>query len=254
MRFFRNRRRRRLKISPLPEGWLPILLRLPLYDALPQEDRTELHGHLQVFLAEKSFEGGGGFLITDEVRVVIAAQACLLLLHRETDYYPGLSSVVVYPGEYVAPLVEVDEAGIVTEGEDLRSGEFVREGALVLSWEDVVAEEIDVHRCYNVVLHEFAHQLDDEEGLTGGRSSYQWSSELRTVLSSALRQLRRDFRRGYSTVLDPYGTENEAELFAVATEAFFECPVELKRGHPELYRELARYYVQDPAYWSRTED
>jgi Mlc titration factor MtfA (ptsG expression regulator) len=225
---------------------------VPLYRRLPVEDREELQRHIQVFLAEKSFEGGGGLVVTDEVRVTVAAQACILLLHRTTDYYPGLSSVIVYPEEYLAPLREMDEWGIVTEGTDRRSGESCREGALVLSWEDVLAKGLDVHAGYNVVLHECAHQLDTEEGITsdtpllGRRSGYRLREE---TLLREFKRLRDDAERHRPTVLDPYGAESMEEFFAVATEAFFQTPIPLRDQHTDLYGELARYYRQDPAGW-----
>lgn len=246
-------RRKRLKSRPFPTAWLSVMERhVSLYRRLPAADRQELEGHLQVFLAEKSFEGKGGMAITDQVRVTVAAQACILLLHRRTDYFPGLSSVIVYPGEYLAPHLEVDEWGIVTEGTDRRTGESCPEGALVLSWEDVLAEEIDVHPGYNVVLHEFAHQLDAEEGITSGapllgkRSRHgMWQG----TLQNEFERLREDDEHGRPTVLDPYGAESPEEFFAVATEAFFETPLPLRERHPELYGELAGYYRQNPAGW-----
>lgn len=246
-------RRKRLKSHPFPPAWLSILERnVSLYRRLPAQDRQELHGHIQVFLAEKSFEGRGEMTVSDEVRLTVAAQACLLLLHRTTDYYPGLSSVIVYPGEYLAPHREVDEWGIVTEGTDLRTGESYREGALVLSWEDVLPEGLDVHPGYNVVLHEFAHQLDTEEGLTSGIPLLPKRSRNRMweeTLQREFERLREDEESGRPTVLDPYGAESPEEFFAVATEAFFETPLPLRERHPELYGELARYYRQDPAGW-----
>ncbi|HEX8960667.1 MAG TPA: M90 family metallopeptidase [Geobacteraceae bacterium] len=244
-------RRRRLKEHPFPPAWRAAMERhVPLYRRLPANDRHELEGHIQVFLAEKSFEGRGGLSVTDEVRVTIAAQACILLLHRWTDYYPGLSSVIVYPGEYLAPYRDTDEWGIVTEGTDRRSGESCPEGALVLSWEDVLAERIGVHAGYNVVLHEFAHLIDADAGLSSGtppRSRYGVWDE---TLKREYERLRDDAENGRPTVLDPYGTEDLAEFFAVATEAFFETPLPLRKRHPELYAELARYYRQDPAAWA----
>jgi len=245
-------RRKRLRNQPFPASWLAIMERnVLLYKRLPPEDRPELMGHVQVFLAEKRFEGGEGFMVDDGVRVTIATQACILLLHRKTGYFPGLSSIIVYPSEYFAPHQSVDECGVVTEGIDQRSGESVREGALVLSWEDVRAEGIDVHEGYNVVLHEFAHELDAEEGITAG---IPCDPELETdagdtILAREYRRLRKDDARGAATVLDPYGAESPEEFFAVATEAFFQTPLPLRKHHPELYGELARYYRQDPAEW-----
>lgn len=252
MLLFTEMRRKRLRNRTFPDPWLAAMEKnVPLYNRLSSEDRKELLGHVQVFLAEKRFEGGGGFVVNDRVRVTIAAQACILILHRKTDYFPGLSSIIVYPSEYIAPLHSVDECGVVTEGTDQRSGESVRDGALVLSWEDVLAEGIDVHEGYNVVLHEFAHQLDAEEGIT---ADIPWEQELEdcagdTILVREYRRLRKDDARGAATVLDPYGAESPEEFFAVATEAFFQTPLPLRKHHPELYGELARYYRQDPAEW-----
>ncbi len=246
-------RRKRLKNQSLPPAWLSVMERnVSLYHRLPREDREELHGHIQIFLAEKNFEGKGGLSMSDEIRVTIAAQACLLLLHRRTDYYPGLYSIVVYPGEYLAPYLEVDEWGIVTEGRDRRSGESCSEGALVLSWEDVLAEGLDVPPGYNVVLHEFAHQLDTEDGITSGVTLLPKRSRCRIweeTLNHEFERLREDTENGRPTVLDPYGAESPGEFFAVATETFFENPHPLRERHPELYATLAGYYRQDPAEW-----
>jgi Mlc titration factor MtfA (ptsG expression regulator) len=253
MLLFTDLRRKRLKLRPFPSAWLSVMERsVPLYNRLSLEDRAELQGHVRVFLAEKRFEGGGSFTMTDEVRVTIASQACILLLHRKTDYYPALSSIVVYPAEYLAPYSGVDEWGVVTEGIDQRSGESCPEGALVLSWEDVMAEGIDVHEGYNVVLHEFAHQLDAGEGITAGiplEPESPGDSSGKDVLTRAYRQLREDDALGRPTVLDPYGAESPEEFFAVATEAFFQIPHLFKERHLELYDELCRYYRQDPAGW-----
>ncbi len=246
-------RRKRLKGQPFPPAWERVLeRRVPLYRRLTEADREELKGHIQVFLAEKNFEGCGGFAMSDEVRLTIAGQACILLLHRESDYFPGLSSILVYPGEYFAPLEEMDECGVVTEGFDRRSGESWQEGTLVLSWEDVLAEGLDVHDVYNVVLHEFAHQLDAEDGITTGepllpkRLRHRLLTETLAQEHSRFRDAVADGRPG---LLDPYGAESLEEFFAVATECFFEQSLPLKDRYPELYAELAGYFRQDPAQW-----
>lgn len=241
--FFRNRDR--LKKRPFPEGWMGVLERnVPLYLRLPDADRQELRDHLQLFLREKRFEGVGGLEMTDEVRLTIAAQACLLLLHREGRCYPALSSIVVYPDEYVAPWQEMDESGIVVAGEDERSGEFVANGAMVLSWRDVLMSGVDEGGAYNVVLHEFAHQIDDECGITGGGSGTG-----RQVLEREFHRLQHAAAHRRQTLFDPYGAGSLAEFFAVVTETFFENPVRFKSRHPELYSELSRFFRQDPAGW-----
>jgi Mlc titration factor MtfA (ptsG expression regulator) len=246
----KRRRRNRLREKPFPPEWLRIIERnFPLYERLPAADQRELLGDIQVFLAEKHFEGCGGLEITDEIRVTIAAQACLLLLHRETDDYPRLDSILVYPSAYVAASVERYPGGIVGEGLSARLGEAWATGAVVLSWDDVRRGAADIHDGHNVVLHEFAHQLDQESGAAEGlpvlerRSMYvAWAR----VLGAAYERLRSDVARGRPTVLDSYGAKNPAEFFAVATECFFEKPVQLARHHPALYAELREFYRQDP--------
>src|SRR5690349_9356583 len=138
---FKQRRRARLRDAPFPPGWATALDALPAYRAIPPQDQRELRGHIQVFLDEKRFEGCAGLTMTDEIRVSIAAQACMLLLHRETDYYPGLTSILVYPAGYVADSKRVGPDGVVTEGPQPRLGESwsglnsrLSGGPIVLSW------------------------------------------------------------------------------------------------------------------------
>lgn len=248
---FRNRRRERLRSQPFPPAWLDIIKKnVPIFNRLPQADQRELQGLIQVFLAEKSFEGCGGLELTDEIKVTIAAQACLLLLRRETDYYPRLVTILVYPHAYVAKSVEPIGGGVVLEGESARLGEAWKDGVVVLSWDDVRQGASDLHDGHNVVLHEFAHQLDQQDGSADGAPILEHRSQYVTwarVLSDEYDQLRRDTEQGRRDVLDEYGATNPAEFFAVATECFFEKPIELRRKHPQLYEELKTYYRQDPA-------
>ena len=248
---FKKQRRKRLGNQPFPPAWLEIIERnVPIYRRLSKADQKELQGHVLVFLAEKNFEGCGGLELTDEIKVTVAAQACILLLHRETDYYPGLYSILVYPGAYIAKTHVELAPGHYAETEQVRLGESWKRGALILSWDDVLASAGDVHDGHNVVLHEFAHQLDTEDGPANGapplprRSMYvAWAR----ILAKDYAELQKDAREGRPTVLDEYGATNPAEFFAVATESFFEKPVELRRQHPELYEELKLYFQQDPA-------
>ncbi len=249
----KERRRARLRERPFPEEWVELLDRcVPLYRRLPPEDRAELHGHVQVFLAEKRFEGGDGFAITDEVRLSIAAQACLLLLHRETNYFPVLSSIIVYPAEFVARLRDEDENGVVWEEDEERAGESWSLGSLVLSWRDILEDREHADEDLNIVLHEFAHQLDAERGEMNGQPPIA-DSELRDEWSSAMldayESLADQVDAGRKTALDPYGAEHPSEFFAVATETFFQAPRRLQAVYPRAYRVLARYYKQDPLAW-----
>lgn len=157
-------RRRGLRAQPFRKEWLATIERNVLFfRRLSASDRTELLGHIQVFLAEKRFEGCGGLAITDEIRVTIAAQACLLLLHRETDYFPALLTILVYPSTYMVEEKRQIEEHVWEEGTATRLGETGRRmGSLVLSWDATKAGAADPSDGKNVVLHEFAHQLDYE--------------------------------------------------------------------------------------------
>src|ERR1019366_8039173 len=165
----KKQQRQKLKAAPFPSHWSSILEdHFPLYARLPDEDRKELHGHIQVFLAEKRFEGCGGLEITEEMKVCIAAQACLLLLHREKDYYRSLRSILLYPGTSFAQATRHVGSGVMEERQDRRLGEAWDSGAVVLAWDAVHAETANPGDGRNVVFHEFAHQLDFEDGRADG--------------------------------------------------------------------------------------
>ncbi|MEE9392503.1 MAG: M90 family metallopeptidase [Planctomycetota bacterium] len=249
--FFRRRRRRKLRALPFPERWAEIVQEhLPYDEVLDPSERKELRRHIQVFMAEKEFEGMRGLEITDVVRVTIAAQACLLLIGRETEYYPSLKRILVYPSPYVAKTKEHLADGTVMESLQTRLGESWHRGTVVLAWDTVKADAADIHDGHNVVMHEFAHQLDDEVGSTDGaprlanRAAYgPWAR----VLSREFEELVDAVADGDRTTIDPYGATNPAEFFAVITEAFFEQPRQLRKRHPDLYRQLQTFYRQDPA-------
>jgi Mlc titration factor MtfA (ptsG expression regulator) len=235
-------------------------VRCPFYQRLPEEDRHELQGHIQVLLSEKRFEGCGELVMTDEIRVCIAAQACLLLLHRKTDYYPELRSILVYPTTYFVEETRHLGAGVMEEARYARLGEAWQHGAVVLAWDAVCQGTADPDDGHNVVFHEFAHQLDFEDGWANGAPAlvdgHAWSARKSRyaawarVLSAEFERLRADTERGQASILNGYGATNPAEFFAVATESFFERPREMRDKHPELYDELKRYYLQDPANWA----
>ncbi len=253
--FGRERQRQLLRKQPVPESWRAIIARrVGFFARLAPNEQEELLGHVQVFLAEKRFEGCGGLEITDEMRVTIATQACLLLLHRKTDYYPRLLTILVYPSGYVAPVRQPMEGAVWTEGEMGRLGETAGAmGSLVLAWDAARDGASDPADGKNVVIHEFAHQLDFEDSTADGapalatRSDKRaWSAVMRTEFSL----LRAAEQTGIPTLLDTYGATNPVEFFAVATEAFFERPRALRRLHPELYGEMQRFFQQDPAIFS----
>jgi MtfA peptidase len=254
-RFLKLRKRHRLRARPFPSAWKSIITRnVPVYRRLPPAEQRELLGHIQIFLSEKHFEGCGGLELTDEIRVTIAAQACLLLLHRETDYYPELTSILVYPSAYIANEDRYLGDNIWEQGEDGRLGHTGRQlGSLVLAWDEAKRGAANPADGANLVLHEFAHQLDFEHSQTDGAPALATRADYLTwarVMSREFEALRAAEEEGARTVLDTYGATNPAEFFAVATEAFFERPRALRTKQPELYTELARFYRQDPAVYS----
>jgi len=247
----KRRRRERIRAQPFPPEWLAIIQRnVPMYGRLSKADRNELLCRVLVFIAEKNFEGAGGLELTDEIRVTIAAQACMLLLRLDDDdYYPRLRSIVVYPAAYRVPREEGD-GGIVREDHAVHLGESWGHGAVVLSWNSARHGAADPRDGKNVILHEFAHQLDQEDGAADGTPELDrlaFYAPWARVLSEHYLALRKAARTGRKTLLDHYGATNGAEFFAVASECFFERPVQLRTRHPELYEELSGYYGQDPA-------
>jgi len=248
-RMVRNARRRRLLAEPIKPEWKAILeKRLPLYNLLPQELKQQLEGLINIFVSEKTFVGCDGQEITDEVKVTIAAQACILLLNRKTKYFPRLYTIYVYPSTYVA---QPPANSGMTRGQ-ARMGESWKNGPVVLAWNSVTGGANNIQDGRNVVFHEFSHRLDQEDGLADGapilesRSCYAtWAG----VLSAEFERLRKKARKGRKTVLYRYGATHPAEFFAVATEAFLEKPKQMKRKMPDLYEELKSYYKIDPLEW-----
>jgi Mlc titration factor MtfA (ptsG expression regulator) len=233
----RHRARRRLA-SP-PAEWQQILQKnFALFPRLSPDDQRELLGHMQVFIAEKNFEGCAGLQMTDEIRVTIAAQACLLLLHRQTDYYPKLRSILVYPRAYLAESEE-RSGPLVHQYATERAGESWQIGAVVLAWDEVLDGASDPVDGYNVVFHEFAHQLD--QAGTPQPLRCMGARPRSGVPPSAAAGPERE-----ETFLDMYGATDPAEFFAVATEFFFESPHQLKKKHLALYEQLRQFYRQDP--------
>ncbi len=248
-----RRRRERLRRRPFPEDWRRIIRRrVPAFRQLPADLQLQLQGHVQVFLAEKDFIGCDGLEVTDEMRVTIAALACLLILNRNTDYYPNLRQVLVYPGAFVVHMEESDEAGVVQNERHELSGESWSQSQVILSWEDVREGAAIPDDGYNVVIHEFAHQLDQQAGYANGapalasRGQYaRWSR----VLGAEFERLRASAAAGAPSLLDEYGATDPAEFFAVLAEVFFEQPRLLREENQVLYDELSRFFRVDPVAW-----
>jgi Mlc titration factor MtfA (ptsG expression regulator) len=251
MFLFKKWRRKRIAGRAFPAEWLGIIeANVSIYRKLATADKEELQRHILIFLAEKHFVGCGELEITDEIRVTIAAQACVLLLHRQTDYYPGLHSILVYPAAYVAKATRRLAGGIVEEGFDVRLGESWHHGSVVLSWDDVRRDSADIRAGHNVALHEFAHQLDTSAGQGDNSAVLQRQSTFiawARVLHKNYLKLQQDLTSNRPTLLGSYAGQDPAEFFAVATEYFFERPKYLQKTYPDLYQELSNFYHQDPA-------
>ena len=245
-------KRRKVGDRPFPAAWREILRRrVPAFSRLPADLQSRLRKHIQVFVAEKEFVGCDGLEVTDEMRVTIAAQACLLILNR-ADFYPRLRQILVYPSAFVVERLQGDGIGLQQESSQVLSGESWAHGQVVLSWEDVVHGAAIPDDGRNVVIHEFAHQLDQEKGqatgapLLGRRERYvRWSR----VLAEEFAALQYRAQTQQPSLFDFYGATAPAEFFAVVSEVFFEQPQRMAAGHPALYRELAEFYGVNPLDW-----
>jgi Mlc titration factor MtfA (ptsG expression regulator) len=245
-----RRRHQQLRMQPFPRAWTRILQRrVPLVQRLPGPLRRRLMGLIQVFVADKPFIGCAGLEVDDEMRVTIAAQACLLLLGQDGDAcYPQLRQVLVYPQAFVVPRRQLLPGGVVNEQPQALAGESWAQGQVILAWSEVLAGAADPADGRNVVLHEFAHQIDQDSGDADGRpwqrdeaSRQRWAA----VMDEGLARLR----EAPSDTLDAYGSTDPAEYFAVASEAFFERPQALAAAAPQLYAELSQLYRLDPQRW-----
>jgi MtfA peptidase len=252
-RVLRDRRLRQLAATPFPDEWENILRKnVGLYQYLPDTLKEQLHNDIKIFVNEKRFEGLGGLEMTDEIRVTIAAEASMLLLNRQNRDYPGLSSILVYPSAYVAKQNIAVGGGTYIEGRSVRLGESWQHGSVVLAWDYVRQGSVNSEDGHNVVLHEFAHQLDQEDGISDGapvlekRSSYAaWAR----IMNMEYERLQSNIEHHKKRVMDDYGAASPAEFFAVATETFFEKPRQLKKKSPDLYSELKEFYKVDPVEW-----
>jgi Mlc titration factor MtfA (ptsG expression regulator) len=252
--WIRDRHRAEIRKRPFPPQWEAFVrANLAHYRVLDKEEQSELKAMTQVFLEEKHWEGCGGLLLTDEIRVTIAAQACLLQLGLPHDYYRNVDSILVYPSTVVVPqrtpgVFERVDAPVEAQVPIL--GQAFARGPVILVWDAVLHDARHPEQGHNVVYHEFAHQLDMLDGAADGTPPIadrdrlaQWVE----VCSREFLRLGNLAKKGDRTFLDAYGARNEAEFFAVATEEFFDRPHALKQHATDLYRVLSDYYRQDPA-------
>lgn len=252
--WFAKRRRRNIIRTPFPTEWGDIIDRhMVQYRLLTSDERTRLHSLIQIFIAEKSWEGCGGLVLTDEIRVTVAASACLLILNLAHNYYENVETIIIYPADLVLPARKLgffETAQEPLEPDGPVSGQAFEQGPLILSWDAIMDGVRHAGSGYNVVYHEFAHKLDMLAGVADGtprlRDSAEYHDWIRTC-SREFRRLVKDMERRKRTFIDEYGATDEAEFFAVATEHFFDQPLRLIKSAPELYRVLKQFYRQDPA-------
>ena len=251
-RLLRKRRRRVISERPFPAAWRAILERnMPLYRRLPEPLKQQLHRRINLFIYDKSFYGFDGVEVTDEMRLTIAGHACLLLLNRDSADFSNFSSIYIYPSTFISNQKTFD--GVVQRiGRQARLGESWQRGPVVLAWDSALRGARDIKDGHNVILHEFAHKLDDADGrvdgtpILGQRSHYvSWAR----VMTREFKRLRRRAGRGARGVMDHYGATQPAEFFAVLTETFYEKPRQLKKHHPELYAEMQKCFQVDPLTW-----
>ncbi|MBP6491153.1 M90 family metallopeptidase [Thauera phenylacetica] len=246
-----QRLRRLLGIAPTRPAvdaaqWRRVEATLPFLDHLTAADRARLREMALAFLASKQFHGAQGLALDDDMLLAIALQACLPVLHIGLQAYDGWVGVIVYPGDFLIPRRIVDEAGVLHEYEDEVLGEAWEGGPVLLSW---FADE-DAPAGVNVVIHEFAHKLDMENGgvdglprLRPGMSRRAWAE----AFGKAYEDFCAEVDRGVDTAIDPYGAEHPGEFFAVVSEVFFEDPLVLRGRFPAVYDQLVHFYGMDPA-------
>lgn len=236
-----------------PTRWRAILReQVPLVARLPADLQLQLKQRMLVFLAETPFLACGGLALTEAMRVVVAAQACLLLLNRPGADFESLRQVLLYPAPFWVDRVRTGAAGVVHEQRQALSGESWQAGQVILSWSDVQAGSADPGDGRNVVIHEFAHQLDQDHGPANGvprLGSRRRLREWQRVMADELAALQARVAAGLPGLLDPYGATDPAEFWAVASEAFFEQGARLAAERPALYHQLSLYYRVLPLSW-----
>jgi len=250
-----ERRRAKLLEQPFPAEARAVLERnVKHYGRLDAEAQKRLRDLVQVFVAEKRWEGCGGLELVEEMKVTIAAQACLLVLELPHRLYENVESILVYPSTVLRPApklgVFVRPGTLVASGPIALFGEAHVRGPVVLAWDRVLRDGKHPRDGHNLVYHEFAHKLDMLDGQADGTPPLATREQRRRwheVCERVFLQLRARAESGDSTFIDEYGATDEAEFFAVATEHFFDQPRALRSAEPELYDVLSAFYRQDPA-------
>jgi len=245
--------RKKSRDTDFPKNWQFILSQQwPLYSRLPDLLKQNLHERIKLFLNEKQFVGCNGFEVNEQHKLLIAAQACLLIVNKPFDYFDKLTSILIYPSAFIVNRDHLQNDGTIKELQNINTGEAWETGKVILSWDDVYAGMINISDGHNVVLHEFAHLLDYTNGSANGApllehavNYNQWSK----IFSAAHERLTHAINHGHHSFINPYGATNPAEFFAVSSELFFEKSQLFQNQEPDLHQQLVRFYAVDPALW-----
>lgn len=246
--FYRSWRRAQVLANDFPKAWRKHLRHgVPLYRKLPKTLQRDLEQRVQLFIAEKTFYGCDGFNLTERVKITVAGHACLLIVARPFAHFDGVRSILIYPDLYQVE-DQVREGDVIHPEHSIRAGEACSQGRVVLAWSACQQAIKHPKRGHNVILHEFAHQLDFRDGLADGAPPLQGEEALQwqRVMSRAYADLNQRLKHHKKPWLDPYGASEPAEFFAVLTEAFFQQPKSLHKHQPEVYSALANFYRLDP--------
>ncbi len=241
----------RLKKTPFPDNYKAILNNIPFYMHLNPDDQVLMHYSILQFINEKEFIGLNHMSVTDEIRIVIAFYACLLLLHlKEHDCYNNLMTILIYPYEFIAHQTK-SYGGIYTKEKFVLEGQSAND-TVVISWHNAKKEAYHMRR-QNVMLHEFAHEIDFMDGEIDGvppmeASHYhEWTQVMYHEYEKLSAKSLKGRYLGKYKLIGNYAATNKAEFFAVVTERFFETPKSLKKHFPDIYKELRQFYRIDPA-------
>jgi Mlc titration factor MtfA (ptsG expression regulator) len=235
--------------EPFPKAWRAFLTANVFhYQLLNKAERKRLRNDAWTFIGRKDWEGCGGLSVTDEMKVTIAGQACLMLLGQEHDYFGHVRSILIYPSAFQLVDERWQDAGWLPVG---ASGQSVHRGPVILSWDAVLAEGRDPSSGRNIVIHEFAHQLDFIDGYADGTLDLpgELAERWQELLTAEYDRLRQEIRQGRDTFLGDYAATNKTEFLATASERFFTQPEKLRHKHPELYDMLKIAYAVNPARW-----
>lgn len=249
----KKQRRLRSSMNEFKLDWEQILSsQWSLYQQLPDLLKQSLKERIKLFLSEKQFVGCNGFVVTEEHKLLIAAQACLLIINKPFEYFDALKTILIYPSVFVVNRNRMLANGTIREEKNINSGEAWETGKIILSWDDAYSGMIDMTDGNNVVIHEFAHLLDHTNGSANGapilehaRNYDQWSQ----IFTAAFDRLQQTVNNRQQSLINPYGATNPGEFFAVVSELFFEKSKLLRQQEPELYHQLVKFYAVDPALW-----